>query len=58
VLSAVCEGADSEARADAAGLKKKMKLFLVFLKLHYIEAIMVVTNSLFQQLQAVELVIF
>jgi hypothetical protein len=26
--------------------------------LHYIEAIMVVTNSLFQQLQAVELVIF
>ena len=57
VLSAVSEGANGEARAEAAGLQKKMESFLVIFQLHYIEAIMRATNSLSQQLQAVDLVI-
>ncbi|XP_065565930.1 zinc finger MYM-type protein 1-like [Artemia franciscana] len=57
VLSAVSEGAHGEARAEAAGLQKKMESFLVIFQLHYIEAIMRAKNSLSQQLQAVDLVI-
>ena len=57
VLSALSEGADGEARAEAAGLQKKMESFLVIFQLHYVEAIMRVTNSLSQHLQAVDLVI-
>ncbi|XP_065573808.1 uncharacterized protein LOC136035766 [Artemia franciscana] len=57
VLSAVSKRADGEARAEAAGLQKKMESFLVIFQLQYIEAIMRVTNSLSQQLQAVDLVI-
>ena len=57
VLSALNEGADGEARAEAAELQKKIESFLVIFQLHYIEAIMRATNSLSQQLQAVDLVI-
>ena len=56
-LSAVSEGADGEARAEAAGLQKKMESFLVIFQLHYMEAITRATNSSSQQLQAVDLFI-
>lgn len=57
VLSAVSEGADSEARAEAAGLQRKMESFTVIFQLLYMEAILRTTNSLSEQLQAVDLVI-
>jgi len=40
VLSAVRKGANGEARAEAAGLQKKIESFLDIFQLHYTEAIM------------------
>ena len=57
VLSAESEVAESKARADAARLQNKLESFLVIFQLHYIGAIMRVTNSLSQHLQPVDLVI-